>query len=261
MLGLRFSRLVHAALASGGLTLTGCPGGGGDSESESETESGSDGTDTSDTSDPTTTTSTTDVPPPPPPPPPPDTPPALLAVEALDPQILRLTFTEPMAPVDAVNPKRFRLSAGRFRSEAYYGYARTLYTDVEVYNHQEYCNENCYEYYECYYQCYYGPNLPVDVLDALPDAYNPAQVVLLLSAPITRSLCNFANQFSGNPQIPGGLLLHYADGGAAQLTDLAGLPVVGFGETWVKETDEFTRYVDDLQFPELVPFLPIPCPF
>ena len=36
------------------------------------------------------------------------------AVEFIDPQILRLTFTEPIAPVDEVNPKRFRLSVGRY---------------------------------------------------------------------------------------------------------------------------------------------------
>lgn len=262
MLGLRFSRLVHAALASGGLTLTGCPGGGGDSESESESETESDGSDTSD-SDPTTTTSTTnttDVPPPPPPPPV-DVPPALVSIELLDPQILRLTFTEGMAPVDLVNPKRFRLSVGRYVPEQLYGYTRTLYSDVEGYNRQEYCNDNCYDYYECYYQCYYGPPLPIDVLDALSDGYNPSQVLLLLSQPVTRSLCNFVNGVAGNPSTPGGLLLHYADGGSSQLTDLAGLPLTGFGETWVKESETNFRYVDDLQFPEMVPFLPIPCPF
>lgn len=258
MLGLRFSRLVHAALAGGGLTLTGCPGGGQDSESESESETESDGG--TDTDDPTTTTSTTDVPPPPPPPA--DvTPPGLLAVELLDPQILRLTFTEAIAPVDTVNPLRFRLSLGRYQPANYYGYTRTLYSDPTPYNHEQYCVEQCYDDYNCYYQCYYGPNLELDVLDALPDAYNPAQVVLLLAQPIKTSLCNIVNNINSNPNTPGGLLLHYADGGASQITDLAGLPLAGLGKTWVKESGTSFMYTNDAKFPELVPFLPIPCPF
>jgi hypothetical protein len=258
MLGLRFNRLVHVTLASGSVALTGCPGGGEDTDSDTDTDTETEGTDSDEPT--TTVTPTTD---PPPPPPPADvTPPLLVGVEFLDPQILRLTFTEPIAPVDQVNPKRFRLSVGRFYTNDYYGnYQRTVYNDPENYNHEQYCNEVCYDYYNCYYQCYYGPTLSLDALDVLPDAYNPAQVVLLLEQSVTNNLCNFINAISGDPSRPAGLLLHYADGGASQITDLAGIPLLGFGETWVKESDQTFLYVDDLQFPELNPFLPIPCPF
>jgi hypothetical protein len=257
MLGLRISRIV--ALAGGGLTLTGCPGGGEDTDSESDTDTS--GTDTTDSGEPTTTLAPTTDPPPPPPPPADVTPPLLLGAEFIDPQILRLTFTEPLAPLDQVNPKRFRLSIGRYSNDYYGNYDRTNYTDPEQYNHNSYCGEVCYEYYYCYYQCYDGPPLALDVLDVLADAYNPAQVVLLLEQPATNGLCQFINAISGNPEAPAGLLLHYADGGATQIADLAGIPLLGFGETWVKNSETDFMYVDDLLFPELVPFLPIPCPF
>lgn len=259
MLGLRFNRLVHASIAGGTALLTGCPGGGEDTESDSDSDSS--GTDSSDTEDPTTTVAPTTEPPPPPPPPADVTPPALVAIEFFDPQVLRLTFTEAIASVDDVNPKRFRLSVGRFIVNNYYGdYQRTVYSDPEFYNHQQYCNEVCYDYYNCYYQCYYGPNLPLDPVDVLADAYNPTQVVLLLAQPITPNLCNLINALSGDPDRPAGLLLHYADGGAAQITDLASIPLAGFGATWVKEDESQYMQVDDLKFPELNPFLPIPCP-
>ncbi len=263
MLGLRFSRLVHAALAGGGLTLTGCPGHGQDDDDESGT-----GTETeTDSDDPTTAVSpTTDTPPPPPPPPPPPTdniPPALVGIELLDGQILRLTFTEPIAPVDSVNPKRFRMSVARYHPDTYYGYTRTSYFDPGQFNHDQYCGEVCYDdyYYECYYQCYYGPPIELVVQDVLNDPNNPAQLELLLLQPIRPSLCQVADAFTQGGSVPGGLLLHYADGGAAQITDLAGLPLPASGKSWVIDKDSSYIYLDNVLFPEMNPLLPIPCVF
>ena len=253
MLGLRIDRL--AALAGGSLALTGCPGGGQDTDSDTDTSTGDSSGDSS--SDPTTLNPTTD-PPPPPPPPADNTPPALVAIEFLDPQILRLTFTEAIAPVDQVNPKRFRLSVGNYRNADYYGYSRTLYFDPAQFNTVEYCNDNCYDY-NCYYQCYQGPPTPVDVIDVLADAVNPAQAVLLLAQPIMSSLCQAAIQIGGETGA-GGLLLHYADGGAAQITDLVGLPLAPRGKTWVVQAPLGQLTVNDVQFPEMSPLLPVPCP-
>ncbi|MBA3545413.1 MAG: hypothetical protein H0T76_02920 [Nannocystis sp.] len=256
MLGLRIDRL--AALAGGSLALTGCPGGGQDTDSDTETSTDSSG---DSSSDPTTLNPTTD-PPPPPPPPVDNTPPALVAIEFLDPQILRLTFTEAIAPVDQVNPKRFRLSVGNYRSADYYGYSRTLYFEPAQFNAINYCDYNCYDEYDCYYPCYNGPPTPVDVIDVLPDAVNPAQAVLLLAQPILPSLCQAANAQAGNPDLGmlGGLLLHYADGGQAQITDLVGLPLAPRGKTWVVQDPIEQLTVNDVQFPEMAPLLPVPCP-
>jgi hypothetical protein len=256
MLGLRIDRLAHAALAGGSLALTACPGGGQDTDSD--TEGSSSGTTSSDSDDPTTTLApTTD--PPPPPPPVDNVPPALVGIEFLDPQILRLTFTEAIAPVDQVNPKRFRLSVANYRTADYYGYSRTLYFDPAQFNAVNYCDYNCYDEYDCYYPCYQGPPTPVDVIDVLPDAVNPAQAVLLLAQPIFPSLCQAANSVPGDGGA-GGLLLHYADGGAAQITDLVGLPLAPRGKTWVVQAPAQQLLIENVQFPEMNPLLPIPCP-
>jgi hypothetical protein len=267
MIGLRLRPGVHAALAGGALAVSGgCPGNGDeDSETDTDTDTDTDtGGDTEDTMGtlPTTTLAPTTDPPPPPPPPPDTTPPALVAVDLLDPQILRLQFTEALAPVDLVNPKRFRLSVAGYRPEYYYSLARTNYYDLEVFNNQQVCDYVCYEYYGCYYQCSYLPAVPVEALDLLPDAYDPAAAILLLSNPIFTRVCQVASGFdSGFPEgSRGGLFLHYAAGGAAQITDAAQLPLASIGIEWVKTSDDY-RFVEALDFPDMNPFLPIPCPF
>lgn len=263
MLGLRFSHLVHAAVASGAVALPGCTGGGGDTETDTETDTDGTGTTTEDptTAGPTTlnpTTPTTD-----PPPPVDATPPALAAVEFLDPQILRLTFTEPIAAVDDVNPLRFRMSVGIYQPQYYYSYARTSYVNPNQWNSERVCGEKCYEGpydYYCYYQCYYGDILPIEAQDVLADAYDPASVVLLLKHPIMPQVCLVSNNLGGPEGTRGGLLLHYAAGGAAQITDFAGIPLASIGAEWVKsDSDYYTR--QNVNFPDMNPFLPIPCPF
>ena len=261
MLGLRLRPSVHAALAGGTLVLTGgCPSHGDDTETDSDTDTDTDtdtgtGTDTEDPTAPTTTLSpTTPTTEPPPPPPVDTTPPQMIAVELLDPQILRVTFTEAIAPVDLVNPKRFRLSVGRYRPAYYYSSQRTVYYDLGVFNTPE-----CDYYYE---PCYYEPPLPVDALDVLPDAYDPAQVIVLLTNPIFPRVCQIAAQ-AADPNPPGGrggLFLHYAAGGNAEITDLVGLPLADIGLEWIKFQEDYMA-VDYANFPELNPFLPIPCPF
>ncbi len=261
MLGLRLRPRVTAVLTGGTIALTGgCKPGGEDTETDTDSDPGT-GTDSSTdtegptTGSPTTLTPTTVTPTTEPPPPPVDTtPPQMIAVELLDPQILRVTFTEAIAPVDLVNPKRFRLSVGRYRPAYYYSSQRTVYYDLGVFNTPE-----CDYYYE---PCYYEPPLPVDGLDVLPDAYNPAQVIVLLTNPIFPRVCQIAAQ-AADPNPPGargGLFLHYAGGGNSEITDLVGLPLADIGVEWIKFQDDYMA-VDYANFPELNPFLPIPCPF
>jgi hypothetical protein len=266
MLGLRLRPLVHVAVGSGALALTGCPGGGGDTETDTDT----DGTGTSDTDEPTTSAPTTVSPPttvdPTTDPPPPGdvTPPQLVAVEFLDPQLLRLTFTEAIAPVDDVNPLRFRLSLAAYRPAYYYSEPRTTYVDPDQFNADQVCKEVCYgddDVYYCYDQCYYGPQLPLNIADILPDAYNPAQAIVLLAQPVLGRVCQIAGDIGLGPEgSRGGLFLHYASGGAAQITDLAGLPLASIGDEWVK-TDLDYMDIYGANFPAMNPFLPIPCPF
>lgn len=264
MLGLRLRPGVHAALAGGTLALqTGCPSSGDDdtgTDSDTETGTGTDTDEPTTTLSPTTLSPTT-VDPPPPPPPPDTTPPALVSVEMLDPQILRLSFTEPLAAVDQVNPKRFRMSLARYQPPYYYGSPRTGYYDVELANYEVECEYVCY-YDFCYDQCKALPSLSVDALDVLSDAYNPGQVIVLLTNPILPRTCEVAQNLANeNPAgARGGLFLHYAGGGNAQITDLAGLPLPSIGIEWLKVTDNY-NIVYGGNFPDMNPFLPIPCPF
>lgn len=265
MLGLRSRPRVHVAL-TGALVLSGgCKDSGKDTETDTDTDSGT-GTDTDDTTSPTTTLSPTTLSPttePPPPPPVDTTPPALVAVEFVEPQILRLSFTEALASVEQVNPKRFRLSLSRYQPSAnyYYGDPRTNYYELELINYESTCEEVCYQY-GCYEQCSYdGPRVAVEGYDLLPGT-DASQALLLLTNPVFPVTCNFVEQFSAD--VPegarGGLLLHYASGGTAQITDTAGLALPSMGIEWIKVDDDFMT-VYNANFPDMNPFLPIPCPF
>lgn len=252
MLGLRFSRLVHAAIASGALALAACPNDPGEDTDTDGSTSGST------TDDPTT------GPPPPPPPPPGDvTPPGLVAVTMRDPFTLQLSFTEPVAPVDTVNPKRFRLSFAFGYAGAYGSQPYTRLTDPRFYNQLEYCfpcepsppNYYCYDDYYCYYQ----PSPELAFADLVNDYYDPTSVLLLLTTPIQPRLCETLSGLT-NPNFTAVLHLHYADGGLSQLTDLAGLPLPALGKFWVGYDGENYTYLAP-PFSNFNPFLPIPCPF
>ena len=251
MLGLRFSRLVHAAIASGALALAACP----DRDADTDTDAGSSG---STSIDPTTGDPTTG-----PPPPPPDVPPALVAVELVDPLTLRLSFTEPIAPVDTVNPKRFRLSFATGYAGAYGGQPYTRLVDPRYYNFTEYCFpcEPSPPYYYCYdgYYCYYQPSPEITAVDLFNAYDDPSAVLVSLSTPIQSNLCqSLGGSSDGN--FTRVLHLHYADGGLAQITDLAGLPLPALGKFWLKYDGSSYNYLAP-PFANFNPFLPIPCPF
>lgn len=253
MLGLRFSRLVHAAIASGALALAACPRDPGE---DTDTDTDGTGSSSATTDDPTTGA--------PPPPPPGDvTPPALVAAALVDPSTLQLTFTEPIAPVDTVNPKRFRLSLAAGYSGVYGGQPYTRLADPRFYNFTQYCFpcEPSPPYYYCYddYYCYYSPSGDIDVLDLVNHPYDPNSALLFLTAPIRPSLCNIVES-GGSPSFEFVLHLHYADGGLSQITDLVGLPLPALGKFWVKYDGYFYTYFAP-PFANFNPFLPIPCPF
>ncbi|MCY1054406.1 hypothetical protein [Nannocystis sp. SCPEA4] len=259
MLGLRFSRLVHAAIASGALVLGACPAEPGDTDSDSDTATTGE---TTDTEGPLPTTG----PPDPPPPPPGDiTPPGLLAVTMIDPFTLQLSFTEPVASVETVNPKRFRLSLARGYFGTYGGQPGTYLRSPQYYNFTEYCPPpppGCYyepQPYYCYYGgCYYQQTPPIEVADLFNHYYDPTLVVLSLTTPIQPSLCNVLNA-PEDPVFDFVLHLHYASGGLSQITDLAGLPLPSLSDPWVKNDSNYYNYLNSAPFSNFNPFLPIPC--
>jgi hypothetical protein len=262
MLGLRFSRLVHAAIASGALVLGACPADDGDTDTDTDTTGTASTTDV----DPEPTTTFPPDPTNPPPPPGDITPPALSAVTMIDPFTLQLAFTEPVASVETVNPKRFRLSLARGYFGTYGGQPATYLRDPQYYNFTEYCPPKppaCYYEpvpYYCYYGgCYYQQTPPIEVADLFNHYYDPALVILSLTVPIQQSLCNVLNL---EDQVTDFVLhLHYASGGLAQITDLAGLPLPSMSDPWVKSQSNYYNYLNSAPFSNFNPFLPIPCNF
>lgn len=261
MLGLRFSRLVRAAIASGALVLAACPRGGGEDTDTDTDGSGSSG-DMTTTLSPTTTIDPTTGPPPPPG----DiTPPALVSATLLDPQTLQLSFTEPIAPVDTVNPKRFRFSFAIGYFGAYDTQQQTFLRDPRYFNYTQNCVPCQYGPFPdyCYYQPYYCYFIPSDEI-LVAELYNhysdPNSLLLFLTEPIRPSLCNAINN-DGDPKFSDAVLhLHYADGGLAQITDLAGIPLGPDGKFWVQYDGNYYTYIAPA-FSNFTPFVPIPCPF
>jgi hypothetical protein len=250
MLGLRFSRLVRAAIASGALVLAACKATGSDTDSDGANETGET---TGVPVDPTTGVATTA--------PPADAPPALVAVEFLDPTTLQLSFTEPIAPTGSVNPKRFRIGLLVPGYDFDGTHAGTKLYSPEYFNPNYDCPP-CYDTPPYYCgpdeYCTYVPSALVLVSDVVDHASDPSKVILLLTEEIRPTLCQFINQ--DNPFEKPMLHIHYADGGLAQITDLAGLPLPALREEWVKAPGDFASY-DGPPASLYDPFLPIPCPF
>lgn len=268
MLGLKFSRLVHATLAGGSLALAGCvdraydfgDGGAVDPDpTEGDTETGPDPT--NGTVDPTVDP-TTD------PPPPPDVPgpPQLIAVGFSDNLTLALTFSEPLASPQSVDPRQFRLSAAMApqNQEYYYAYG-TYYSEVGRWNGtgyfcDEYCYEYCYEDYcneRCWEYCYTPPGPPIhfSAITQLPD--RPDILLLTLDNGIGGGVCAHLQQYP--EEWISELFVHYTQG-ATPVTDNVGEPLAPIAEHWALQPDLQYSYLEGT-LPFMQPQLPIPCVF
>ena len=198
-------------------------------------------------------------------------PPQLINVAFLDNLTLQLTFSEPMAAVDAVDPSVFRLSLALGYTESYKGYTRTFYQEVGYFNdnnqycYEEYCNENCYydkrtgEKY-CYEYCYDYCPYEVQFVNAIAirnDSADATKIQLVLDPGIGSGVCEAYKELP--PEYSGGLFLHYTDDRPPLPSDTQGQGLFPIGEDWVLQGDSFR----DVQgfFPQLNPMLPIPCPF
>lgn len=271
MLGLRFSRLVHASLAGGSLALAGCvdraydfgdagfvdpdPTDGPDTDTDTDTTNG--------TVDPTMPTGE-----PPPPPPPPDVPgpPQLIAAGFIDNLTLALTFSEAVVPPQAIDPRQFRLSAAIApKSEEYYYAYGTYYTEVGRWNGvdyhcEEYCYEYCYEdrcYEQCWENCYTPPGPPVHVAAITQTADRPDILLLTLDNGIGGGVCAQLEQFP--PEWISDLFIHYTQG-ATPVTDFVGERLAPIAEHWALQPEAEYAYLEGT-LPFMQPQIPIPCPF
>ncbi|MEM9455814.1 MAG: hypothetical protein AAGF11_16660 [Myxococcota bacterium] len=271
MLGLKFSRLVHASLAGGSLMLAGCVDRAydfGDSGSFNPNPDPSGDPDPSGnpdpSGDPNPNPSTTGDPVPPPPDVP--GPPRLIAAQFIDNARLVLTFSEAIAPPTSVNPQQFRLSSAFAPQGEYYYQYGTNYQEVGLTNGvdyfcEEYCYEYCYQdecYDRCWEYCYTPPGPPVRVISVDPIPDRPEALVLGLDNPINGGVCSQLNQFP--PEWISDLFIHYTPAGTAPITDNAGDVLAPIAEHWALEPNADFAYIEGF-FEWMDPVLPIPCPF
>ena len=284
MLGLKYRRRVSAAIAGGTVAMTGCvdrvivdlsDSGADDSADSGETETGGYyDTDSYVDPDPTTTTAGPTGDPTGDPTGPVSTQPQLINVVAISPQTLELYFTEPMAAPSAVDPSSFRLSlAYSYYYDGKYGaYGGTYYSDLSRFTGGEYCydycsycykyydEEYCYKYYGgdyCEEYCYYQSGPPINVISIAQSSYAD-RLLVNLDTPLTSTVCNGVNNYVENWR-GGGMFLHYGNLGTP-VTDAMGELLPPIADHWVIPPRPNYAYTEGY-FTQMVPFIPITCPF
>lgn len=168
----------------------------------------------------------------------------VLAAEFEGNTAIRLTFSHPVAPVDAVEPRDFRISwvySSRF--QGYYGgqYESTQYKDPNVFGY------------------YYTMAFAVAALVLESDV----ELKLEFAYPLGPLACQYVAYWDDHPPEPPserivGLFLHHR-AGDIPVEDVQGNPLASFGATWV-DYESFGMYTSTFGMPELDPRIEIPCP-
>jgi hypothetical protein len=173
------------------------------------------------------------------------TPPELEHAELEDPSTLLLSFSEPLAPVDEVDPAtHFRLAAGFVLGEI------TVYYDLS------------------YHFLAGGPDQQAAQVDSWPRHGNSlisgiergddaTQLRLTLAYPLEHYVCDEVSEATAL-DIPGGIHLHHAEAAYPRVTDEAGNALADNGAWWVSVPGILTTQPG--AFPELDVRLPIACP-
>lgn len=183
-------------------------------------------------------------------------PPKLLSVLLRDASTLELTFTEPLSNVLEVDPSVFKVSAGFHIVSA--PATGTQYFDPSRWN-CFYDSKPCGGENPCYDVCYPIEEKSLDVIGIMPVVDDPTRVLLVLENPILFLTCWTIKYKASMSEIKdGGLFLHYVNKGTKNLVDVNGNELASFGESWVEAGLDYLL-VEDQVFPELDPFLPIPC--
>jgi hypothetical protein len=172
------------------------------------------------------------------------TPPVLEHAEFEDASTLLLTFSEPLAPVDEIDPStHFRLASAFVLGEL------TVYYDLS------------------YHFVSGGPD-QVPRVDSWPRHGNAAiarvepgddatTLRLTLAYPLESYVCDELEQAAAL-DIPAGIHLHYAEAAYPRVTDEVGNPLVDNGAWWVSVPGISTTRPG--AFPQLELRLPIACP-
>jgi hypothetical protein len=162
-------------------------------------------------------------------------------------QFLLLRFSEPMAPVDAVDPSDFRVSFARtVNYSGYYGeYSWSFYVDPGVY----------YDYN--YYQ--YTPL----VVTKVSAGSKETDIVLRFETPVDPQVCDWLAQlediYENDPSQEGKVAIfpHYSPG-AVPVESVDGEVLSAIGPDWVEYESSFLN-VEGFGWPNLDPQVAIPC--
>lgn len=189
------------------------------------------------------------------PPPPPDpsdaTAPILIEGRFTEPGVVELVFSEPLAPPDGVDPKKFRLSAARGMTDEYRTgcLASTDYCDLSLGLGDYACNR-CGSYYGDDDDC--PDMIEVASLELRED--DPTRLVLGLSAPIRPLLC-LQIDYAGDDA---GIMVHYSSRDIPTVTSTDGTRVEDIAPLWVLEGERDDH--QDALFPARDAFVAIRCP-
>lgn len=172
------------------------------------------------------------------------TPPVLEHVEFEDASTLLLSFSEPLAPVDEVDPStHFRLAAAFVLGEI------TVYYDLSYHFLAGGPDESA--------QVDGWPRHGNAVISRLEQGDDATQLRLTLAYPLEHYVCDELIEATAL-DIPAGIHLHHAQAEHPRVTDEAGNALADNGAWWVSVPGILTTRPG--AFPELDLRLPIACP-
>jgi hypothetical protein len=167
-----------------------------------------------------------------------------------------LRFSEPMAPVDGVDPGDFRISLATSWRYHYYGeiYSSTTYWDPHYYFTYDYYNYNGYA--------------PLKV-EAVANGSKNTDIVLRLAEPLDPGVCPSFEQLQADyemfDELPDyqaklGLFPHYSPG-AVNIKSADQEVLAAIGPDWVENPWPSMDLYDEYGWPNLDPEVEIPCDF
>lgn len=177
----------------------------------------------------------------------------LVDVDFDDDRSLVLTFSQPLAAVDGVDPEAFRVGLARSRTEL------TQYYEPGEFGLVEDCLEQCFfddiiQEQVCEQVC---PGDPAEIhVDWLDNAAHAHRMLLGLSNPIGKPQCDWIDH-SRDDNWEAGFTVHYDGEREPPVRSTSGQRLESIMAHWVDGGD--FEEVDD-RFPSGIPVTPIPCP-
>jgi hypothetical protein len=174
--------------------------------------------------------------------------PRLLSGRFLRGDLVELAFSDPIAPVDDVDPRSFRLSIARGNVGRDYGvcYTETYYCDPALGFSLFGCRGCAALDDDC--------PAPATVIDLANDPDDATHLQLRLSAGIDPLRCLELQYYAPRAAI----LAHYSTREIPVVSGRSGEPLADIASHWAS-TDE-RKIKRDGTFPDLDAFVPLPCP-